>query len=82
MPSFRSIPQARMFRKAGQLMSPPRLPRGASIGEHLRTLVACALELWSTIWILVVIAAALFLAFASIWWIPSDDSCCMYTPFP
>ena len=44
-----SIPQARVVRKAGRLIAPPRTPRNAdavSIGEHLRAALAYAIGLW------------------------------------
>ena len=49
MPSVDSVPQARVVRKAGRLIAPPRAPRTAdavSIGEHLRTALAYAIGLW------------------------------------
>jgi hypothetical protein len=49
MLSFDSIPQARVVRKAGQLMAAPPAPRSrdaASLGEILRTVLVYAIGLW------------------------------------
>jgi len=44
------IPQARVVRKAGQLVAPPRAPRTEpeerSIGSHLRNAYSIAMGLW------------------------------------
>jgi hypothetical protein len=47
MLSFDTIPQARVVRKAGQLMAPPPAPRDAtSLAEIVRTVAVYAIGLW------------------------------------
>jgi hypothetical protein len=49
MLSFDSIPQARVVRKAGQLMAAPPAPRNrdaASLPEIVRTILVYAIGLW------------------------------------
>ena len=49
MLSFDSIPQARVVRKAGQLMAPPPAPRyrdATSLPEIARTILVYAIGLW------------------------------------
>lgn len=49
MASLDPIPQARVVKKAGQLMSPPRAPRTNQphqVLEHLRTMFNVAMGLW------------------------------------
>ena len=49
MLSFDTIPQARVVRKAGQLMAPPPAPRSrdaTSLAEIVRTVVVYAIGLW------------------------------------
>ena len=47
--SLDPIPQARVVKKAGQLVTPPRAPRTSQpypIRHHLRTMVMVAMGLW------------------------------------
>ncbi len=49
MASLDPIPQARVVKKAGQLMAPPRAPRTSlpnPIFDHLRTAFMVAMGLW------------------------------------
>ncbi|MGE0548506.1 MAG: hypothetical protein AB7O24_16660 [Kofleriaceae bacterium] len=48
MLTFDSLPQARVVRHSGRLVTPPPAPRTASpqFREHLRTVAAYAIGLW------------------------------------
>ena len=65
MLSFDSIPQARVVRKAGQLMAPPPVPRtrgAAPISDHLRTALAYAIGLWPLTCVVLLMCGLLILA--------------------
>jgi hypothetical protein len=62
MPSFDPLPQVRVFRQAGQLMAPPRLPHSASLGDHLHTALGVALGLWPLTWVVLLMCGLLVLA--------------------
>ena len=68
--SFDPIPQARVVRKAGQLMAPPRAPRdqpltrsvGVRFREGLRQTAAIALGMWPLTAVLLVMLGLLVMA--------------------
>jgi hypothetical protein len=65
MPTFTSLPQARVFRKAGQLMAAPPVPRSAasaSLGEHLRTALVYAIGLWPLTCVVLLMCGLLIVA--------------------
>jgi hypothetical protein len=61
MASFDPIPQARVFRHAGELMAPPPAPRTEAAVGHLRTALAYALGLWPLTAVVLLIAGLLVL---------------------
>jgi uncharacterized membrane protein YphA (DoxX/SURF4 family) len=65
MPSVDSIPQARVVRKAGQLMAPPPAPRtddADSLGAHVRTALAYAIGLWPLTCVVLLLCGLLIMA--------------------
>lgn len=63
MRSFDSIPQARVFRKAGRLMAPPLARRSAaSVGEHLRVALVYAIGLWPLTCVVLLMCGLLIVA--------------------
>jgi hypothetical protein len=65
MLSFDSIPQARVVRKAGQLMAPPPAPRcddAPSLAEILRTAVVYAIGLWPLTAVVLLLCGLLVMA--------------------
>jgi len=65
MASLDPIPQARVVKKAGQLMAPPRAPRTSPphpIIEQLRMLVAIAFGLWPLTGVVLLMLGFLVLA--------------------
>ncbi|HEX4421864.1 MAG TPA: hypothetical protein VH165_28325 [Kofleriaceae bacterium] len=62
--TFHSIPQARVVRKAGQLMSPPPAPRddGTPIGEQLRAALGYAVGLWPLTCVILLVFGLLVMA--------------------
>ena len=60
------IPQARVVRKAGQLMAPPRAPRSeperTSVGMHLRNVFAVAIGMWPLTAVLLLMVGLLVMA--------------------
>lgn len=65
MRSFDSIPQARVVRKAGQLMAPPPAPRtddAGSLGVHVRTALAYAIGLWPLTCVVLLLCGLLIMA--------------------
>jgi len=65
MLSFDSIPQARVVRKAGQLMVPPPIPRSndaMSLAEILRTAAVYAIGLWPLTAVVLLLCGLLVMA--------------------
>jgi uncharacterized membrane protein YphA (DoxX/SURF4 family) len=64
MPIVDSIPQARVVRKAGQLMAPPPAPRddADSLGAHVRTALAYAIGLWPLTCVVLLLCGLLIMA--------------------
>ena len=65
MLSFDSIPQARVVRKAGQLMAPPPTPRSrdaTSLAEILRTTAVYAIGLWPLTAVVLLLCGLLVMA--------------------
>jgi hypothetical protein len=68
--SFDPIPQARVVRKAGQLMTPPRAPRDqpmktsllSSFGNGMRNMGVIALGMWPLTAVLLVVLGLLVMA--------------------
>jgi hypothetical protein len=64
--AFDPIPQARVVRKAGQLMTPPRAPRtedaGSVIVRHLRNGFAIAMGMWPLTAVLLLMLGLLVMA--------------------
>lgn len=62
MLSIDFIPQARIVRKAGRLMTPPPAPRRAEPTDHLRTALAYALGLWPLTAVVLLVCGLLVMA--------------------
>jgi hypothetical protein len=66
MASFDPIPQARVVRKAGQLMTPPRARRtrsgGATVGEQLRNAFMIAMGMWPLTAVMLLMLGLLIIA--------------------
>jgi hypothetical protein len=64
MLNFDSIPQARVVRKAGQLVAPPPAPRSgdASIRDVLRTALVYAVGLWPLTCVVLLLCGLLVMA--------------------
>lgn len=63
MPTFDTLPQARVVRNAGQIVTPPRAPR-AQVDEDtpLRMFVAYAVGLWPLTAIVLLMFGLLYMA--------------------
>jgi hypothetical protein len=63
MPS-NSLPQARVFRKAGRLMTAPPIPRGVgpTLGEQLRAAAVYAIGLWPLTCVVLLLCGLLIMA--------------------
>lgn len=64
MPSLDPIPQARVVRNAGQLISPPPEPRRppGPLAEQLRTALSVAIGLWPLTGVLLLAVGLLIIA--------------------
>jgi len=65
MASLDPIPQARVVKKAGQLMTPPRAPRTrvtTPIAEQLRNAFAVAMGLWPLTAVMLLMLGLLIMA--------------------
>lgn len=64
MVSLDPIPQARVVRKAGQLVAPPPAPRQppSQLSEQLRTALAIAVGLWPLTGVVLLMAGLLYIA--------------------
>lgn len=63
--SFDSLPQARVVRKAGQLVAPPPAPPNDEtswLGEHLRTALTYAIGMWPLTCVVLLVFGFLVLA--------------------
>jgi hypothetical protein len=61
MLTFNSLPQARVVRKAGQVMPPPRSPRDPE-ASVLQTALAYAIGLWPLTCVVLVLCGLLVMA--------------------
>jgi hypothetical protein len=60
---FDPIPQARVVREGGQLMAPPRAPRGPRVeGESLRDTLALVVRMWPITAMLLLMLGMLLMA--------------------
>jgi hypothetical protein len=57
-----SIPQARVVRKAGQLVAAPRAPRDEAEPTAMRTFLAYALGLWPLTGVVMLMLGLLYMA--------------------
>ena len=57
-----SIPQARVVRKAGQLVAAPRAPRDEAEPSAMRTFFAYALGLWPLTGVVMLMLGLLYMA--------------------
>jgi hypothetical protein len=66
MATFDPIPQARVVRKAGQLMAPPRAPRveqpKSAVAGALRNALAAAIGMWPLTAVMLLILGFLVMA--------------------
>jgi hypothetical protein len=65
MLSFDSIPQARVVRKGGQLMTPPPAPKThepSSVGQAMRTFLTYAIGMWPLTAIVLLVFGLLIMA--------------------
>jgi len=63
MSSLEPFPQARVVRKGGQVVSPPRIPTAPSpLAEHLRTALAYAIGLWPLTGVILLAIGLLYMA--------------------
>ena len=62
--AFDPLPQARVVRKAGQLVAPPRAPHDGSlsIGDRVRDAIAVAIGLWPLTAVMLFMLGMLILA--------------------
>ncbi len=61
MLTLNSIPQARVVRKAGQLMAPPPVPRSDEVGV-LQTALGYAIGLWPLTCVVLLLCGLLVMA--------------------
>lgn len=61
MVSSDPIPQARVFRHAGELMAPPPAPRTEAAVGYLRTALTYAIGLWPLTCVVLLVAGLLVL---------------------
>ena len=65
MPSFESIPQARVVRKAGRLVAPPPAPKSrdaTAIADAARTALVYAVGLWPLTCVVLLLCGLLVMA--------------------